>query len=446
MHHPTRNEIAAIIANVREVIMKRANSTPLSVRQKASLEESSAAGPWCVSQTSLPAPPQEEGDATDVLMRATEMLEQEAKKRSAPSAQDVKAEWLSYREDGGPPGAASEQASYDWISAKTRGQPTIFYIQGGAFVLNSPARFRSTTCKLAELTGGRCFSIHYRLAPQHPFPAALLDVIIAYLSLVHPPPGAYHSPVSPSSIVIAGDSSGACLGLALIQVIIAARQAQATDAPLVRFHGREVNLLMPSGLALQSPWIDQTDSLPSWTSNGRFDVVQEISPLLLPDYPTCPIWPSHPPRGNVYCETEMLSHPLVSPLVARSWTGAPPLWFALGEERMIDAAKVVAQNADQQGVVVQWLEFEAMPHNWPMLFPKFWQSARCMQEWASACSSFAQGNKLQSRAGRVRLDGQSELQGIRTLIRLSMAEVVDCMGSKQASLEPWTGRFPIEKL
>ncbi|KAL8703659.1 MAG: hypothetical protein Q9201_003171 [Fulgogasparrea decipioides] len=149
MHHPTRNEIAAIIANVREVIMKRANSTPLSVRQKASLEESSAAGPWCVSQTSLPAPPQEEGDATDVLMRATEMLEQEAKKRSAPSAQDVKAEWLSYREDGGPPGAASEQASYDWISAKTRGQPTIFYIQGGAFVSASPLVVRKIICSLA---------------------------------------------------------------------------------------------------------------------------------------------------------------------------------------------------------------------------------------------------------------------------------------------------------
>ncbi|MCJ1458431.1 hypothetical protein MMC28_008803 [Mycoblastus sanguinarius] len=208
--------------------------------------------------------------------------------------------------------------------------------------LNSPARFRPTVATLAKLTAGRCFSINYRLAPQHPFPAALLDVIIAYLSLIYPLPGAYHSPVSPSSVVTAGDSSGSCLSLALIQVIIAIRQIQATDAPLVRFHGREVILAMPSGLALQSPLVDQTNSLPSWNTNGRFDVVQQISPLMLPDYPTCPIWPSHPPRGDVYCETEMLSHPLVSPLVARTWAGAPPLWLALGEERMVDAAKVVA--------------------------------------------------------------------------------------------------------
>lgn len=299
---------------------------------------------------------------------------------------------------------------------------------------------------MAKLTGGRCFSISYRLAPQHPFPAALLDVIIAYLSLVYPLPGSYHPPLPPSSIVIAGDSSGSCLSLALIQFIIAVRQIQGTNAPVVRFHGHEVVLAMPSGLALQSPLVDQTNSLPSWNSGGQFDVVQQTSPLMFPDYPTCPIWPSHPPRGDVYCETEMLSHPLVSPLAARTWAGAPPLWFALGEERMVDAAKLVAQNAAQQGVRVQWLEFEAMPHNWPMLFPTFWQSERCMQEWASVCLSFRQGDKIPDRAERVRTDGQSENQDLRQLIGLSMTEVESVMRLKQASLRPWTGRTPIEKL
>ena len=246
--------------------------------------------------------------------------------------------------------------------------------------------------------------------------------------------------------MIAGDSSGACLGLALIQIILAQRQIQATDAPIVNFHGREIVLAMPSGLALQSPWVDQTNALPSWILNDKFDIVQEVSPLLLSDYPACSIWPSHPPRGDPYCETEMLSHPLVSPLTAESWAGAPPLWLALGDERMIDAAKVLAQNAAQQGVTVQWLEFEAMPHNWPMLFPMFWQTGRCMQEWASACSDFVCGKEIRSRGARVHTEGSSEHQDVGCLTRLDLSEVASLMRAKQASLRPWTGRRMTERL
>ena len=95
---------------------------------------------------------------------------------------------------------------------------------------------------------------------------------------------------------------------------------------------------------------------------------------------------------------------------------------------------------------MQWLEFEAMPHNWPMLFPMFWQSERCMQEWASACLSFWQRSKIRDRAEIVRMEGKSEHQDVRHLIGLSMTEVEISMRSKQASLRPWTGRIPIEKL
>ncbi len=148
MGRPSRSEIATTIAKARNAILKRANLTPLSIRQEASLKEGSATGPWCVSHTSLPAPPHEERDPTDTLMRAIERLDQRPKQCTAPSAQNIKAEWLAYCEDGGPPETASQQAKYDWISDQTQSQPTIFYIQGGGFVLASPRLIRHFICSL----------------------------------------------------------------------------------------------------------------------------------------------------------------------------------------------------------------------------------------------------------------------------------------------------------
>ena len=73
--------------------------------------------------------------------------------------------------------------------------------------------YRKTTGKLAELTGGRVLAIRYRLAPQNPFPAAILDTLIAYLNLLYPPPGSSHFAVPADSIVLAGDSSGGVLAI-----------------------------------------------------------------------------------------------------------------------------------------------------------------------------------------------------------------------------------------
>lgn len=312
--------------------------------------------------------------------------------------------------------------------------------------LNTPARFHGIISSLSKRNGGRCFSINYRLAPQHPFPAALLDVLVAYLSLLHPPPNSHHAPVPASSIVLAGDSSGACLVLALVQVFLAARKAQATDLPTVSFHGREVTLQMPSGLALQIPWTDQTGCLPSWRSNGTFDLVQEVSSVMLPNYPPDSIWPSNPPRGNIYCETSMICHPLVSPSAALSWVGAPPMWFALGEERMVDAAKVIIKRAYAQGVNVHWEQYEAMPHNWPMLFPNFSQSKLCMRRWAGVCRMYVETQALPSSAEFVSVSQEIRKVDLDELSAFTPEETLARMRNKQARMKPWCPATGTEKL
>ena len=93
---------------------------------------------------------------------------------------------------------------------------------------------RYTIWRHARKMRGRCFAVNYRStpllselwtrltsteAPQYPFPCAIQDCLAAYLYLVNPPPGANHSPVDPKKLVIAGDSAGGGLVLALLQIL-----------------------------------------------------------------------------------------------------------------------------------------------------------------------------------------------------------------------------------
>ena len=68
-----------------------------------------------------------------------------------------------------------------------------------------PATHRPLTKLIAKLTGGRVYSVRYRLAPQNPFPSALLDALVSYFTLLYPPPGAVHDAVASENIVFGGD-------------------------------------------------------------------------------------------------------------------------------------------------------------------------------------------------------------------------------------------------
>ena len=103
-----------------------------------------------------------------------------------------------------------------FVPSRTRKSLTVSNLLG-------PVARRDTVTTLAELTGGKCLTVQDRLAPQHSFPAALLDFLIAYLSLLRPPPGSLYAPVQAQHIVFSGDSSGSEIALATIHIILAAR-------------------------------------------------------------------------------------------------------------------------------------------------------------------------------------------------------------------------------
>lgn len=114
------------------------------------------------------------------------------------------------------------------------------------------------TSTLARLSKGRCLVLDQRLSPQNPFPAALIDLLIAYLSLLHPPPGSFYEAVPPQNIVLAGDSSGVNLCLALLLLI---QYFQQKPHPEIQFHYTSVSIPYPAGIAVFGAHGDVTSSL-----------------------------------------------------------------------------------------------------------------------------------------------------------------------------------------
>lgn len=144
---------------------------------------------------------------------------------------------------------AAEQEELDRL------QRVMLYFHGGGYYFGSLATHRYQIVRYARKFGGKCFAPIYRKAPQYPWPCALQDAVASYLYLIDPPEGAKHKPVDPKKIVVAGDSAGGGLTLALLTVI------------------RDMGLPAPAGAVLISPWCDLTHSFPSILQNTATDII-----------------------------------------------------------------------------------------------------------------------------------------------------------------------------
>ena len=166
-----------------------------------------------VSTYTCPPPPAGETGLQDAIARAIDGLRNPKVPPPAyemPDPAPVEAEWTGYRADATADSRLPDlpqRELYAEMMKEVKSPVTVLYFHGGAYYMLDPATHRPTTKKLAKLTGGRVYSVRYRLAPQHPFPAALMDALMSYLALLYPPEGAFHEPVRPEHIVFAGDRS-----------------------------------------------------------------------------------------------------------------------------------------------------------------------------------------------------------------------------------------------
>ena len=147
-------------------------------------------------------------------------------------------------------------------------QPTVLYCHGGGYYFCSPRTHRSLVFGLATRANAPVFSLDYRLAPEHRFPAALDDAIAAYRRLV-----ADGTP--PESIVISGDSAGGGLALAEagVHVMVEKPIAHSTEAdPVEALRDTLGDVLAglvgaPAGVAL--PAVDSPVGAASWARSAE---------------------------------------------------------------------------------------------------------------------------------------------------------------------------------
>ncbi|WFD32916.1 hypothetical protein MSPP1_003969 [Malassezia sp. CBS 17886] len=232
----------------------------------------------------------------------------------------------------------------------------LLYIHGGGYYFGSVNTHRYQILRITRKFGGFAFAVNYRKAPQYPFPCALQDCLAAYLYLIRPPPGAGHPPVDPSQIVVAGDSAGGGLALALLQLL------------------RDLHLQQPAGGVLISPWSDLTHSFPSILQNTKTDFLPPYSFIHKPST----LWPMPADAGQfkrrrfpfrarrsarelpapahakrmhavnvdgrlepisaqiqVYATNAQLFSPLCSPALSGSLGGLPPLHIIAGNNEVL---------------------------------------------------------------------------------------------------------------
>jgi epsilon-lactone hydrolase len=200
---------------------------------------------------------------------------------------------------------------------------TVIHFHGGGYCLGSAGTARAWAAHLSAQTGCRVVLPEYRLAPEHPYPAALEDArtIMKTLSGAGP-------------VVVSGDSAGGGLALALI---LSMRDA-----------GQE----LPAGVILLSPWLDLDRDRRAVPDLVRRDV------LLTPDWlDAC---------ARAYADPSTWADPLISPLRG-THSGLPPLLIQAGtEELLAPDARLLAASASAAGVDVTYTRWPRMWHDFTL--------------------------------------------------------------------------------
>ncbi|KAJ7103270.1 Alpha/Beta hydrolase protein [Mycena belliarum] len=232
----------------------------------------------------------------------------------------LQAEWKA-----GQQGRAAAAAS----EPEKKKERVILYIHGGAYYLSSAAGQRLISIPLSKYTDARVFALDYRLAPETRFPGPLHDAVTAYLRLVED----LHIPSE--NIIVAGDSAGGGLSLALLMYL------------------RDNEYPLPSAAILMSPWVDLTMSCESWDLNEPYDVVP------------FPMATSHMNPIALYLGDQVeqyLTHPYASPLFG-DFKGLPPLLIQVGDAEVLrDEIALLAHKATLAGVEVRHELYEDAVH------------------------------------------------------------------------------------
>lgn len=220
-------------------------------------------------------------------------------------------------------------AAWVRIDRVTRRRHAILYCHGGGYTSGNLGYSRVLASKMANATGYEVLTFEYRLAPEHPYPAAIEDACKAWDYLMYQGYGA-------RDVVLAGDSAGGNLALVLCQRL------------------KDAGRLLPSALLLMSPWTDMTASGPSYRERA------EIDPMLTPEYIQM--------VRDVYAPGRDYTCPDLSPLFG-DLKGFPPVLIQVGSHEILYSdAQQLHDRLDKVNVPNRLEVFEDMWHVFQM-FP-----------------------------------------------------------------------------
>ena len=207
----------------------------------------------------------------------------------------------------------------------------ILYLHGGGYVIGSIDTHRELAGRLSQAATGRVLIIDYRLAPEHPYPAAVEDAAAAYRWLLA------EGGATPARTVIAGDSAGGGLTVATMLAL------------------REMGDPLPAAGVCLSPWVDMEGIGDSMTAKAGVDPMVRHEGLVR--------------MAGLYLDGADPRTPLAAPLYA-DLSGLPPLLIQVGTaETLLDDATRLSERAKAAGVEVTLESWDDMIHVWHLFAP-----------------------------------------------------------------------------
>ncbi len=212
----------------------------------------------------------------------------------------------------------------DWlIPADAAPDRAMLYLHGGAYTLGSRRSHRSLVANLAQASAMRALLPEYRLAPEHPYPAAVDDATAVYRWMLT-------QGIPSRGIVVAGDSAGGGLTLALLLAL------------------RDAGDPLPAAAVLLSPWTDLAGTGKSAVERADRDPWLSGAGLAA--------------AGQVYAGAHDVREPLISPVYA-DLHGLPPLLIQVGSDEVLyDDASRVVEKVRATGGAVDFVEWDGMWH------------------------------------------------------------------------------------
>ncbi len=218
--------------------------------------------------------------------------------------------------------------------------PVVLFLHGGGYVFGSTRTHAALVARVGAASKARVLAPNYRLAPEHPYPAAVDDAVAAYDWLLA-------QGVTPERVVVAGDSAGGGLTVSL----------------LLRL--RDAKKRLPAGAVLVCPWVDHTAKSGSIVENEAFDYATRA---------TGDSW------RDAYLAGTDHADPIVSPVYAEL-SGLPPLLVHVGSAELLrDQAVALAKRAKEHGVDARLHVEPDMIHDWHSFADFFPHCARPIED------------------------------------------------------------------